>query len=100
MNKNWIIALVLLLAVVVIFAACKGNDGDETTTESTTQPTTASVITSEPDEDLELVPGEDLVINDEGFNSDDVLIFGEDSSSQGGEDSLSWEEIKRKSLDK
>ncbi len=102
MNKNWIIALVLILAVVVVFAACKGNESEEITTQSTTQSSTPSVTepasdTESDDTDLELIPGDDLIISDSDYNDEGALVIGGDSSNDSfdnsGEDSISWEEI-------
>ncbi len=106
MNKSWIIALVLILAVVVVFAACKGNESEEITTQPTTQPTTQSEAPSatEPvsdtesdDTDLELIPGDDLIISDDDYNDEGALIIGgntsDNSFDNSGEDSISWDEI-------
>ena len=102
MNKSWIIALILILAVVVVFAACKGNEGEEITTQPTTQSEAPSA--TEPasdietdDTDIDLVPGDGLIIPDDDYNDEDALIIGGNSSgnffNNTGEDSISWDEI-------
>lgn len=89
MNNKWIIALVLLLAVVVVFAACKGNEKEETPSQTPTQSTTEPVT----DDELEILPGDDIVVSDDDFKGENVIVIGGDSSGNTGEDTISWDEI-------
>ena len=106
MNKNWIIALVLILAVVVVFAACKGNENEETPqsttqTESTIDTSTESTTEVESDDELNLIPADDLIIPDGDFSDEGALIIGGNSSdnelsfssNNSGEDHISWDEL-------
>lgn len=95
--KKWIIALVLILAVVIVFVACKGNDVEEPSTQPTIESTTDSAGDTESnDDELELIPGDDLVISDEDFNDENAIVIGGGSSDNAGEDSIDWSEIKGK----
>ena len=110
MNKNWIIAMVLILAVVVVFAACKSNEKEEVTTQSTTQSTTQPIIeetdeitneTETDDGELELLPGDDLIIPEGDYSDEGALIIGGNSSdntldfssNSSGEDSIGWSDL-------
>ena len=94
--KKWIIALVLILAVVVVFAACKGNGKEETPSQTPTQSTEPASNDESTDDELELIPGNDLVISDEDFNDENTIIIGGGSNDNSGEDSIDWSEIKGK----
>ena len=91
MKNKWIIALVILLSVVVVFAACKGNDSDDTTTQSTTESTTEKA-----DDNIEVIPGEELKINDEAITDGNAIIIGGGSADSSEEDGIEWSEIKGK----
>ncbi len=91
MNNKWIIALVILLAVVVVFAACKGNEAGEPATQSTTESTTELT-----NDDIEVVPGDELILNDEAFTDGNAIVIGGNSADNSEEDGIDWSEIKGK----
>ena len=95
MNNKWIIELVILHAVVVVFAACKGNESEETTTQPTTESTTASAGDNSSN-DIEVIPGDELILNDEAFTDGNAIIIGGGDANSSEEDSISWDEIKGK----
>jgi hypothetical protein len=91
MKNKWIIALVILLSVVVVFAACKGNDSDDTTTQPTTESTTENV-----GEDIEVIPGDELILNEDALTDGNDIIIGGGSADSSEEDGIEWSEIKGK----
>ena len=91
MNNKWIIALVILLAVVVVFAACKGNEVEEPATQSTTESTTELT-----NDDIEVIPGDELILNDEAFTDGNAIVIGGGSTDNTEEDGIDWSEIKGK----
>lgn len=91
MNNKWIIALIVLISVVVVFAACKGNDVEETTTQPTTESTTENV-----GEDIEVIPGDELILNEDALTDGNDIIIGGGSADSSEEDGIEWSEIKGK----
>lgn len=91
MKNKWIIALIVLISVVVVFAACKGNDVEETTTQPTTESTTENV-----GEDIEVIPGDELILNEDALTDGNDIIIGGDSVDSSEEDGIEWSEIKGK----
>ncbi|MBQ4572751.1 MAG: hypothetical protein IJA80_05690 [Clostridia bacterium] len=95
--KKWIIALVLILAVVIVFAACKGNEKEETPSQTPTQSTEPASNDESTDDELDIVPGDDLIISDNEYHEDEnPIIIGGGSADNSGEDSIDWSEIKGK----
>ena len=95
MNNKWIIALIVLISVVVVFAACKGNDVEETTTQPTTESTTEST-TENVGEDIEVIPGDELILNEDALTDGNDIIIGGGSADSSEEDGIEWSEIKGK----
>ncbi len=98
MNKKIILLVAILLIVAVIFVACKGNKDVEETTESTTESTTETTESTtgsllndfSDDEDSFIIPE---LITDEDESSTDTGFYIGGATDDGGEASISWEEI-------